>query len=360
MPAPIAARLGFLVAGLLALIHHAARAQEISLRNLLTRQPAPADTAVGYEVEPGWPSGHDESAHGAWGEMSAVDVDRDGQIWTLNRGPVPVQVYDAGGALVRAWGEGQFRKPHGLGLAPDGTVWIADAGAHTVSQFTPEGRRLRTLGVEGQPGDDDAHFDQPTDVAIARDGTLYVSDGYGNNRVLVFDPDGRHRATWGGEGTAPGQFRLPHALALDSAGRLYVADRSNVRVQVFAPDGTVLAEWRNLIVPWDLFVTADDRVYVCGSSPTRWPRGARTQAGVPLGIPPRDQLLLRFDPDGRVEELWTFPVGSRPGLLDWVHGLAVDRLGSLYLGDIQGRRVQKFLRLDPREPDRRDLSPRPR
>ncbi|GIW89469.1 MAG: hypothetical protein KatS3mg108_3793 [Isosphaeraceae bacterium] len=346
---------GLALAGLIWLLPAAwAGAQEISLRRLLTRPERIVDTVAGYEAEAGWPAGHDEAAHGAWGEMSAIDVDRDGRIWTLNRGSLPVRVYTSDGQLVRAWGSDLLRRPHGLGLAPDGTVWIADAGAHVVVQFSDEGRRLRTLGVAGEPGDDPAHFDQPTDVAIAADGTIYVADGYGNNRVVVFAPDGSVRSILGSEGTAPGQFRLPHALALDSQGRLYVADRSNARVQVFAPDGSVLAEWRNLIVPWDLAIDRADRVYVAGSSPTRWPRGARTRAGVPLGIPPHDQIVFRFDTSGRAEELWSFPLGDRPGMVDWVHGLAVDGEGHLYLGDIQGRRVQKFRRLEAtdRPPER--------
>src|SRR5262249_23940431 len=130
---------------------------------------------------------------------------------------------------------------------------------------------------------------------------------------------------------------------------LYVADRGNARVQVFDPAGRFLEEWRNLLIPWDIWITPDDQIYVCGSSPMRW---GPTQYLRPLGIPPMDQLVMKFDLAGKALELWTFPLGGvgdapkQPGELIWVHGMAVDSRGDLYLGDIVGRRAQKFRRLD--------------
>ena len=124
-----------------------------------------------------------------------------------------------------------------------------------------------------------------------------------------------------------------------------MADRNNARVQVFDQAGRFLDEWRDLLVPWHIVVTERDEIYVCGSSPMRWPK--LPIPGLIVGIPPKDQLIMVFTPDGRVTRLWTFPKGQRSGELDWVHALAVDRQGNLYLGDIQGRRAQKFLRLEP-------------
>jgi hypothetical protein len=123
-----------------------------------------------------------------------------------------------------------------------------------------------------------------------------------------------------------------------------VADRNNARVQVFDQSGRFQAEWRDLMVPWHIVVTANDEIIVCGSSPMRWPKLAIP--GLIVGIPPKDQLVMVFTPDGRVKRLSTFPKGQRVGELDWVHALAIDRHGNLYLGDIQGRRAQKFLRLE--------------
>ena len=139
-------------------------------------------------------------------------------------------------------------------------------------------------------------------------------------------------------------FSLPHSIAVDSTGRLYVGDRNNVRVQVFNQAGQFLADWRDLLVPWHIVVTANDEITVCGSSPKRWLKLAIP--GITLGVPPNDQLVMVFTPDGRVKRLWTFPTGQHPGELDWVHALAVDRRGNLYLGDIQGQRAQKFVRME--------------
>jgi DNA-binding beta-propeller fold protein YncE len=182
-------------------------------------------------------------------------------------------------------------------------------------------------------------------MAMAPSGDVFVSDGYGNNRVVRFDAQGKFLKAWGRLGTEAGEFSLPHAIAIDSEQRLYVADRNNARVQVFDATGKFLAEWRNLIVPWGIWITPRDEIYVCGSSPTQW------EDREEFGVPPKDQLMLVFSPDGRVRALWVFPKGidghEKPGELNWVHGIAVDSAGNLYLGDIKGKRVQRFLRVPP-------------
>ena len=324
----------------------ATQAQE-GLGRLFSKRGADWDNpAAGYEVDRDWPR---HSPERPWGEMPGVAIDAHDHIWTFNRGAVPVQVFEPSGTLVRAWGEKEFQRPHGIAHDPRGNVWLTDIGSHVVRQYTPEGRRLLELGTPGQPGEDETHFNQPTDVAIAPGGDIYVADGYVNNRIVHFDRQGRFLRAWGSKGSEPGQFRVPHALALDSRGRLYVADRGNARVQVFDPAGRFLAEWRHLMIPWDIWITADDQIYVCGSSPMRW---GPTQYLRPLGIPPKDQLVMKFDPAGKALQLWTFPPGGegdapkQPGELSWVHGMAVDSRGDLYLGDIVGRRAEKFRRLE--------------
>ena len=249
------------------------------------------------------------------------------------------------GRLVRAWGEGLFREPHQIRFDREGYLWLADSGLHLVRKFDPDGKLLLTLGTAGVPGDDSAHFNRPTDMAITSTGEVFVSDGYGNNRIVHFDRDGRFVKAWGSLGTEPGQFSLPHSIAVDSRGRLYVADRNNARVQVFDQDGKFLAQWGDLMVPWHIVINDRDEIYVCGSSPMRWP--TLPIPGMPLGIPPKDQVVMVFDPGGRVQRIWSFPKGQVPGALDWVHAMAVDGHGDLYLGDIQGRRGQKFRRLGP-------------
>ncbi len=316
------------------------------------REPAPkiamrpsyprTNLSTGYEVVSSWPA---RSKNLMWGAVAGIALSPSDQIWTFNRGAVPVQVYTAAGELVRSWGQGQFREPHQVRIDRNGGVWLVDSGLHVVKKFTSEGKLLLTLGTPGEPGEDSTHLNRPTDVAVAPGGDTFVTDGYGNNRVVHFDERGQFVGTWGSLGSGPGQFSLPHSIALDSQGRLFVADRNNARVQVFDQAGRFLDEWRDLLVPWHIVITDRDEIYVCGSSPMRWPK--LPLPGLIVGIPPKDQLVMVFTPDGRATRICTFPKGQRSGELDWVHALAVDRRGNLYLGDIQGRRAQKFVRLEP-------------
>ncbi len=294
-----------------------------------------------YEVDPLWPQ---RPADVKWGDIPGVAVDAQDQVWVFTRGQPPVQVYAADGKFLRSWGSDTVQLAHFLRFDPSGRVWVTDIGKHVVMQFTPEGQLLRTLGTPGEAGDDAAHFNKPTDVAVTPAGDIYVSDGYGNNRVVQFDRDGKFVRAWGKLGIEPGEFSLPHSIAVDSQGRVYVADRNNIRVQVFDPQGRFLAEWRNLIVPWGLWMLPNDEVWVSGSSPMPWRDEDRV-----LSCPPKDQILIRFDTTGRALQLWTLPLspGEKvPGCVDWLHGVSVDSHGNLYVGDIKGQRAQKLIRKD--------------
>ncbi len=301
---------------------------------------ASRNPATCYRVDPSWPDRPDTFGVG---HVPGIAVDDQDQIWVATRTVPPVQVYDTSGRLVRSWGEDTIKTAHQIRIDGRGHVWLADIGHHVVMEFTPEGSLLRTLGTRDRAGDDASHFDQPTDMAIAPDGEIYVADGYGNNRIVHFDADGRFVKEWGRLGDGPGEFRTPHAIVRDSAGRLYVADRGNARVQVFESDGRFVDEWRDLLVPWGLTITDDDQIWACGSSPM--PAGLLNLA---FGCPPRDQVFMRFDLDGKLRQLWTVPKGElgreEPGDCNWVHALAEDSQGNLYAGDIMGRRAQKFVR----------------
>ena len=294
--------------------------------------------STGYRVDPTWP---EVKSTYAWKAMAGIAVDDSGLVWTLNRGEMPVQVYSPEGKLVRQWGEGQFISPHQLSIGPRGDIWIADSIKHVVYKFAPSGELLLTIGVPNEPGEDDKHFKRPTDAVETPAGDVFISDGYRNNRVVHCDAKGRFVKTFGELGVNPGQFSLPHSIALDSQGRLYVADRNNARVQVFDQDGKFLTEWRNRCVPWTVRITAKDEVYICGSSPSLWREG-----NLQVGIPPKDQLVMKFDTNGNLQHWWSFPFTQadtwKPGELSWVHGIAVDAKGNLYLGDITGQRVQRF------------------
>jgi len=297
------------------------------------------NSAISYEADPVWPERRQDVV---WGGMSGVAVDGQDNVWVLSRANPFVQVYQADGKFLKSWGEGLLRGPHMLSLDAQGNVWVTDTGRHVVIQCSPDGKLLRTLGTPGEPGCDDRHFDKPTDVAVTPAGDVFISDGYSNARVVHYDKDGKFVKTWGKLGIAPGEFNLPHAIALDSRGRLYVADRNNARIQVFAQDGTFLDQWRNIVVPCAFWMTKDDELWVCGTSPMTW----RPEDNV-LGYPPKDQLFMKFDTSGKLLQLWSVPKGEdgkeQPGDLNWVHGLAVDSKGNVYAVDVMGRRVQKFV-----------------
>lgn len=300
--------------------------------------------SVGYQVDPNWPL---ENARRTWKIITGVAVDAKDRIWFVNQIEPTVQAYDAEGKLVAAWGQGLFKGPHFIRIDREQNIWIADQGRHVVRKLTAEGDLLLTLGTPDEPGEDERHLNKPTDMAISPLGDVFVSDGYGNNRVVHFDASGRFVSTWGKLGTAPGEFSQPHSIVMDSQGRLYVADRNNGRIQVFDQSGRFSAEWRNLMIPWGLWMTPQDQLLVSGCSPRRWSDGPN------LGNPPIDQLVMKFNTDGRVLENWSFPLAKPDariaGDLDWVHGIAADSRGNLYLGDVAGERpahrIQKFLRL---------------
>jgi streptogramin lyase len=296
--------------------------------------------STSYKVDPDWPQ---KPRHVQWGEMPGVAVDRHDNVWLFTRAKPPVQAYTAEGKYLTGWGDELVRSAHHMKFDHEGNIWLADIGQHVVMQFTPSGKLLKMLGTRGRAGNDQTHLNQPTDMAIAPSGDVFVSDGYGNNRIVHFDSGGKFVKAWGKLGTLPGEFSLPHAIARDSKGRLYVADRNNARVQVFERSGKFVEEWRDVVVPWGFCVTKQDEIWVCGSSPMAW--GAKDES---FGCPPKDQVFMRFNTAGRLLQLWTVPKGEdgneKSGECNWVHAIAQDSQGNLYAGDIVGKRVQKFIK----------------
>ena len=296
----------------------------------------------------GWPVSPDGELLGA---VAGVGVDshdnvfifrRAGRVWTsveLDTVPISyptVLLFDGQtGALLASWGAHRFGMPHGLTVDREDNVWLTDVALHQVFKFSHEGRLLLTLGQCGVPGDDSAHFNRPTDVAVALDGSFYVSDGYGNTRVMKFAPDGRFLFQWGTKGSGPGQFDLPHGLALDGAGRLYVADRSNARVQIFDATGRFLGEWKGSALgrPYGVAIARDGAVLVAdgGDQPDAPP----DRSGV---------AVLRAD-GTLIEHFGRF--GNYDGQFALAHDVAVASDGAAYVVDITGGRVQKFVRTRP-------------
>jgi DNA-binding beta-propeller fold protein YncE len=300
------------------------------------------NVAPTFQVDPAWPQ---KPADYRWGAVPGIAVDAKDHVYVFTRSDPPVQVYDTKGKLLRTWGK-DIKSSHHIKIDHEGNVWIADIGHHVVEKYTPDGKHLLTIGTKGTAGRDKTHLNMPTDMAITPTGDVFVSDGYGNARIVHFDKTGKYLGEWGELGSGPGQFSIPHAIALDSKGQLYVADRNNVRVQVFDQKGKLLNEWTNLIIPWGLYVSPKDEIWVCGSSPMQWRKGESA-----LGCPPKDQIFMKFDTTGKVLQLVTLPKGidglERPGEVNWVHAIALDSQGNMYLSDIVGRRAQKFVLIKP-------------
>ena len=279
------------------------------------------------------------------GQATGVSIDSKGAVLVFHRAgrtwiePFPTEpiaaptvwAFDAKtGRFLRSWGAGMFIMPHGVTVDRNDNVWLTDVGRQQVFKFAPDGRLLLTLGERGIVGADSAHFNFPTDVAVRPDGGFYVSDGYRNTRVLRFDAQAHFLYQWGKPGKGPGEFDLPHGLALDKAGRVYVADRSNARVQVFDSTGHFIADWHGALLgrPYGVAVSPDGTIFSVdgGDQPTTPPdRGGATH--------------LRAD--GTVLERFA-GFGNYNGQFRLAHDIAIGTDGAVYIVDAWGQRVQKF------------------
>ncbi len=302
------------------------------------------ESTSAYRVVHGWPVLPDGYV---LGQVSGVGVDSHNHVFVFHRADhswfrekngeliaVPtIMCFDGEtGKLVASWGENMFLVPHGLRVDREDNIWVTDVGLHQVFKFTHDGKLLMALGVSRTPGLDGKHFNAPTDVAIAGDGSIYVSDGYGNSRVAKFSPKGDFLFDWGKKGDKPSEFDTPHGIAIDSQGRVYVADRSNSRIQVFKSDGTFLYAWKSVELgrPWGLTVGSDGYLYVVD--------------GGDLKLRPPDRArILKLDLQGNVLDQWG-SFGNYDGQLYWGHDIAIGKNGDVYVGDVYfGMRVQKFV-----------------
>jgi DNA-binding beta-propeller fold protein YncE len=216
----------------------AAEAQATELRAIVgraTKLPLERTDIVPKPPTAGW----------AVGVVSWIAIGRDGLVYLLQRGDKadPIVVIDREGRVIRSWGKGLYVMPHAIRLDPSGNVWTTDAASSTVYKFTAAGKKLLEISVGGQPSPCRNNFCGTTDVAFARDGHVFISDGYANARILEYSADGRKLREWGEPGSGPGQFRLPHSIQIDERDVIYVADRENGRVQRFDRNGEFLGEW---------------------------------------------------------------------------------------------------------------------
>jgi hypothetical protein len=181
------------------------------------------------------------------GGVSWVAVDDKGAIYEIQRGDKadPVLVLDRQGNVLRSWGKGNYKIPHSIRVDSAGNLWTVDAASSTVIKYSPRGTKLMTITVGGQP-DNGSPFNGTTDIAFGPKGRLFITDGYGNARILEYSAKGRKMKEWGRRGAGPGEFNLPHAIQIDEKGTIYVADRENGRIEKFDVDGNFLGEIPNL------------------------------------------------------------------------------------------------------------------
>jgi DNA-binding beta-propeller fold protein YncE len=297
-----------------------------------------------YKLVPEWPQPATTAAGtpaGPWNfiQVAAVAIDARGHVLVLHRGAHPIMEFESSGKFVRSWGDGlisegkvvavapAFRAPgasgysavygpggcdscgaHSIRVDPAGNIWVIDATGHLVYKMDREGKVILRLGRQGVAGLGPGNFNLPTDVAFASNGDFYVSDGYGNPRVVKYSRDGKYLLEWGRRGTGPGEFGLPHNLVVDAQGRVYVTDRDNQRIQIFDANGKFLNQWTNTGGVSTLLMTKDQRLWAGG---VLWDLGGKVLGKLPQA------------PGG--------------------HGTAVSDTGDVYLAQLSGI-VQKYVK----------------
>lgn len=266
----------------------------------------------------------------ALNDVAAVAVDSRDRVYVFNRGAHPMIVFDRDGNFLRSWGEGVFKRAHGLFVGPDEHLYCTDDGDHTVRKCTLDGKVVLTLGIPDKPAPYmcGEPFHRCTHTALSPRGDIYVSDGYGNARVHKYSPDGKLIKSWGEPGCDPGQFNIVHNICADADGWVYVADRENHRIQVFDGDGRYETQWNNLHRPCGLFThgTRKPLFYVGELGP---------QMPVNRNVPNLGPRITILDHEGKkVGRLGDIEAGTRLDQFVAPHGLALDSRGDLYVGEV--------------------------
>ena len=324
-----------------------------------------------YELVENWPQplAGPENEAWTWGETSGVFAETPDRIWISQRGQLPLPedakpgdsvglhmgtatsmrpqrrwtnciiVVDRDGKLVESWTQHDEllstggKGPHQIKMSPydpDKNVWVVTDSGHAVFKFSYDGKLLMTLGEVGVKGDDETHFNEPTDIAFLPDGTFFVSDGYINTRVVKFDKDGNFLMTWGTkpadpENPGPNEFSGVHSVTVGEDRRVYVSDRSHHRIQIFDENGKFLDMWTDLASPYTLFMARDRHLWVADGHINR---------------------ISKYDLTGKFLYGWgtsaTLRSGDEPGFFDGPHQLSVDQENNLYVAEVFGGRVQKF------------------
>jgi DNA-binding beta-propeller fold protein YncE len=265
------------------------------------------------------------------GASSGVAFDAQGHLWVLNRGEHPLVEFDGQGRFVRALGEGKYVRPHGLRIDPEGNIWTTDVNGHTVMKMNRNGDVLLTLGTRGQAGNWDEAAGtrllyEPADIAFAQNGDVFIVQGHGRGegRVLRFNKSGTFIKSWGGKGSAPGQFDQPHSILVTAQQQVLVADRENHRVQVFDTDGKFIKAWAFNGLPCGLLVGPDRQLYLA--------TGFSGQ-------------ILRLNADGKAVAMMGQP-GPGPALGNFgeAHYMAIAPNSDIYVADTINAKLHRFVK----------------
>ncbi len=359
---------------LLTLIPYLGIAQNLS--------PNVNENKTGFTAVPGWPQLPD-----GWelGKVSAVAIDSHGRVYVGHRGEHPILLFEPDGAFIRSQGETEILPRHGVVYAPEkgesafltilsesetktGTLdssdpreilveetirflhgmhvdghdnlWVTNVGQSTVLKYSPAGALLMVLGTADEPGEDENHFNQPTDVVLNRAGQIFISDGYINSRIVKFSKTGKFLKTWGKRGKGKGEFNTPHAITIDKKGTLYVSDRTNYRIQLFDGEGNYLEEWTDLGLAGD----GSDEI-----NDIHWGLD-----GLLYGVTGRGDSIVTIDNRGNLISEWgtsystddevTNDHGRPVARFKVPHGVCLDKRGNLFVAEVGGRRAQKFSR----------------
>ena len=304
--------------------------------------PVVCNGGFAYEVHDNWlrpPTGWDLR------QIVGVAVDSKDRVYLFSRSDHPLTIFDRDGEFLGSWGDGEFVRPHGIFIGPDDSVYCTDDFGYCVKKFSPTGELLLTLGTPGEASDTGVEncdyrtmkqpagpFNLPTNVALAPDGDIYVTDGYGNARVHRFNVAGEFIESWGQPGDGPGQFHVPHGVRYGPDELLYVSDRENRRVQRFTPEGRFVDAWTDLARPCEVVFDDDGHAYI-------------VEVGFQIGLFPKHNPQFADGPGGRLtiadatgRVLAQFGGGEDPqqaGDFYGPHDIAIDSRGDLYIGEIR-------------------------
>lgn len=278
-----------------------------------------------------------------FGEVSGIAVNSKGYIFVFNRSQHALLEFNPDGNFIRSIGDGLFSNAHGLRIDAEDNIWTTDRNTHLVLKLSPDGQVLLVLGRKGRAGEwlgespekrggtewadpsTLALFNGPSDVAFGPEGNVFISDGYGNARVMKFDSQGKYLSSWGTKGDEPGQFNLPHGIVVDAKGQVYVADRENKRIQVFDSDGRFLKTWTHVGYPYGMYITSDQILYMTDA---------------------RADRVLKLSLEGKILGVLGEP-GKAIGQFGLAHGITVGPQDEIYVAELLNWRVQKFVKNSP-------------